>query len=277
MAVATLVGGPYEDYWHNRDGEVVTSADALWDMLSKHDAAGEIIQTSTSGNNHFTQHDNGLAKGHQYTTIGVTDLVPGKRLVKVRNPWGSEQYKGAWCDACAEWNDVSEDIKNELNFAKADDGIFYITVEDYQTAFESTEVNYDISNNEWIGDYYLYLNDNNTGDADSGFCDGCTKHEFTLTNTSEEPQRVFAAIHTWEDRGYAQDDKECDFRWNYAMFSSDEGQWFNFGGRHQIIVEMQPGDVITGEIELSWMDDQSQDWSVTTWAKKGKVQVALTS
>ena len=26
-----------------------------------------------------------------------------------------------------------------------------------------------------------------------------------------------------------------------------------------------------------FMDDQSQDWSVTTWAKKGKVQVALTS
>ena len=50
-----------------------------------------------------------------------------------------------------------------------------------------------------------------------------------------------------------------------------------FGGTHQIITEMQPGDVIKGTIELSWMDDQSQDWSVTTWAKKGKVQVALTS
>ena len=61
------------------------------------------------------------------------------------------------------------------------------------------------------------------------------------------------------------------------MFSSDQGQWFNFGGRHQIIVEMQPNEVITGTIELSWMDDQSQDWSVTTWAKGGKATVALTS
>ena len=64
MAVRTLVGGPFEDYWHNKEGEVVTSADKLWELLSKHDAAGQILQTSTSGNNHFHQHDNGLAKGH---------------------------------------------------------------------------------------------------------------------------------------------------------------------------------------------------------------------
>ena len=41
MAVRTLVGGPFEDYWHNdKDGNVITSADDLWDMLAKHDAAG---------------------------------------------------------------------------------------------------------------------------------------------------------------------------------------------------------------------------------------------
>ena len=58
-------------------------------------------------------------------------MVPGKRLVKVRNPWGDENYKGAWCDSCAEWDSVSDDIKKELGFEKAKDGIFYITVEDY--------------------------------------------------------------------------------------------------------------------------------------------------
>ena len=40
---------------------------------------------------------------------------------------------------------------------------------------------------------------------------------------------------------------------------------------------MEPGAVIKGVVELAWNDDQAQDWSITTWAKKGKVKVALTS
>ena len=161
----------------------------------------------------------------------MTDLVPGKRLVKVRNPWGSENYKGAWCDSCAEWDSVSDDIKKELGFEKAKDGIFYITVEDYQTAFESTEVNYDVSGNDWFGDYYLFLNDVSLMDADSGFCEGCTKHEFTLTNTSEEKQKVYAAVHTWDDRQYSYDDKGCDFKYNYVQFDiPGDDSYYAFGG-----------------------------------------------
>ena len=60
--------------------------------------------------------DKGLVACHAYTVIGVTDEVPGVRLVKVRNPWGHEQYTGPWCDACAEWNDVSQAVKDSLSF-----------------------------------------------------------------------------------------------------------------------------------------------------------------
>ena len=39
--------------------------------------------------------------------------------------------------------------------------------------------------------------------------------------------------------------------------------------------EMQPGQEVTGWIELDW-GDASKDWSVTTWALSGKVEITLT-
>ena len=40
---------------------------------------------------------------------------------------------------------------------------------------------------------------------------------------------------------------------------------------------MQPGEKVTGWVEFAWSDDKAQDWSLTTWARSGKVEVALTS
>ena len=40
----------------------------------------------------------GLAKSHAYTVIGVNTLSDGTQLVRIRNPWGSEDFKGRWSD-----------------------------------------------------------------------------------------------------------------------------------------------------------------------------------
>ena len=69
---------------------MITGVEELWIKLKEHDANNEIMITSTWGTNHFTQADNGIANGHAYTLVGVTDAVPGVMLVKLRNPWGSE-------------------------------------------------------------------------------------------------------------------------------------------------------------------------------------------
>jgi len=39
----------------------------------------------------------GLASDHAYTLIGAYE-VEGNRLVKIRNPWGSYEWKGDWSD-----------------------------------------------------------------------------------------------------------------------------------------------------------------------------------
>jgi hypothetical protein len=39
----------------------------------------------------------GLVATHAYTVLGTAEYK-GEKLVKMRNPWGSECYKGKWSD-----------------------------------------------------------------------------------------------------------------------------------------------------------------------------------
>ena len=139
-ATNSLQGGPWEEYRHFCEftGTPITTVDELWSLLKTHDLNAEIIQTNTGnngGHHMYTKARNGLVPHHAYTTLGVTEAVPGVKLVKVRNPWGFEGYSGPWCDKCDEWKGVPQEIKDKLSFTESLDGVFYMTVEDYHGAF----------------------------------------------------------------------------------------------------------------------------------------------
>ena len=182
-------------------------------MLKEHDLNHEIFSAGAS------QAKWGLIPSHANTTIGVTEAVEGVRLVKIRNPWGNgEKYTGPWCDECPEWDTVSQDIKDSISFnAKHGDGISFMTVEDYRDNFHRTVVNFDVTDGDWYGDHYLYLNDEDRRNSDGycanyyGDCVKLTKHEFKLTNTADVAQKVYAAVHTWHRRSYSEDDDDCEF------------------------------------------------------------------
>jgi len=80
----------------------------------------------------------GLITGHAYTLLGALRLEDGEsngvRLLKMRNPWGSEKYVGPWGDADSRW---TADYKRQAGagtngaWVAADDGAFYIPVEDF--------------------------------------------------------------------------------------------------------------------------------------------------
>jgi hypothetical protein len=40
----------------------------------------------------------GLPGGHAYTLLGARELKDGTKLLKMRNPWGSENYNGPYSD-----------------------------------------------------------------------------------------------------------------------------------------------------------------------------------
>ena len=54
------------------------------------------------------------------------------RIVQVRNPWGSFEWKGDWGDASKIWSDSA---KQQVKFVAADDGTFWMSLEDFKKYF----------------------------------------------------------------------------------------------------------------------------------------------
>lgn len=52
--------------------------------------------------------------------------------MKLSNPWGKYQWKGRWSDYSDVW---SEELRQQLHFEKADDGVFWINIEDFVQNF----------------------------------------------------------------------------------------------------------------------------------------------
>jgi len=58
-------------------------------------------------------------------------------LVKIRNPWGSHEWKGAWSDGSKEWNEAT---MKRLKHTFADDGTFWMEFSDFHQQFNNLVV-----------------------------------------------------------------------------------------------------------------------------------------
>ncbi|KAM8915941.1 calpain-1 catalytic subunit-like isoform 1-T2 [Spinachia spinachia] len=76
---------------------------------------------------------NGLVQGHAYAVTGVKQMMSnGKpvRLVRLWNPWGTREWKGAWSDGSSLWQTVIPQDR-EMCLSIRDDGEFWMTLEDF--------------------------------------------------------------------------------------------------------------------------------------------------
>jgi len=78
----------------------------------------------------YKYHD--LVTGHAYSVIGAHTLSTGEKLIKVRNPHSKEYYTGPWRDDDPKWTPA---LKKEVGLVAADDGIFWMPLEGFKTAF----------------------------------------------------------------------------------------------------------------------------------------------
>ncbi|EOD19233.1 hypothetical protein EMIHUDRAFT_369600 [Emiliania huxleyi CCMP1516] len=60
----------------------------------------------------------GLLRGHAYGLEEARE-VAGRRLLRLRNPWGRGEWTGAWADGSGEW---TEELLAALQYEFADDG-----------------------------------------------------------------------------------------------------------------------------------------------------------
>ncbi|XP_059148726.1 calpain-1 catalytic subunit-like [Physella acuta] len=84
------------------------------------------------------EYDNykGLVGGHAYSLVGAIQ-AGNTQLIRVRNPWGHGEWKGAWCDGSPEWNKIPEGAVKAPN---KDDGEFYVCLSDFMKYFSQTTI-----------------------------------------------------------------------------------------------------------------------------------------
>ena len=131
-ALYALTGAPTEKLVLE-DMEV----DELWDELSKADEKKYIMGCAVGSEDYDGEHDyKGLDSNHAYTLIGVL-VVDGERLVRLRNPWGNVEWQGDWCDSSELW---TPDLRREHGVTDANDGVFHMSVEDFQSEYDSVTI-----------------------------------------------------------------------------------------------------------------------------------------
>ncbi|KAL6714520.1 hypothetical protein ACLMJK_007945 [Lecanora helva] len=72
---------------------------------------------------------------HAYSIMEARE-VKGHRLLRVRNPWGMEEWKGPWSDGSEQWTPEWMEI---LNHKFGDDGVFWISYEDLLRNYSTLE------------------------------------------------------------------------------------------------------------------------------------------
>lgn len=73
-----------------------------------------------------------LVTGHAYSMLGAVKLSNGQQLMKMRNPWGKERYKGPYGDKDSRWTAA---LKREAGWTDANDGVFFIPMTNFKRSF----------------------------------------------------------------------------------------------------------------------------------------------
>ena len=132
--IAALTSFPTEYLSHKLKEE-----DEIYTKIENGDKEGTIMSSASKADTNVEKR--GLVKGHAYTLISAQKYKERNiYLIKLRNPWGEGEWTGKWSDSSSSWTD---EYKQYFNYQKvANDGIFWIDVDDYMTNFESTYICY---------------------------------------------------------------------------------------------------------------------------------------
>ena len=74
-----------------------------------------------------------IVRMHAYSIMEARE-IKGNRLLKVRNPWGEGEWRGAWSDGSEQW---TPEWMQLLNHRFGDDGQFWISYEDLLREYSS--------------------------------------------------------------------------------------------------------------------------------------------
>jgi calpain-15 len=167
-ALKDLTGAPTETFFSTSD-----NPDMHWRRILDGEDKNHIMTAQTSNftgkNNDSRDKETGLCGNHAYSLLAAyeIDFSSGKarlvtkadlsksgdiRIVKLRNPWGNGEWKGAWSDS--DTKNWTSEIKQLVDYKKEDDGIFYMPFKDFLKYFQNYQVCYFTDNYKLSGKRY---------------------------------------------------------------------------------------------------------------------------
>ena len=113
-----------------------------------------MISSSTPGDSNDNKSSLGIVQSHVYTILSIHN-IDGQRLLRLRNPWGRETYNSTWSDGdTSNWD---ENIRSQVPYVDANEGVFFIDLTTYHSQFKSTSVHFDTT--DMTQTYFLATND----------------------------------------------------------------------------------------------------------------------
>ncbi|XP_030355431.1 calpain-13-like [Strigops habroptila] len=109
----------------------------LGEILKAADKSHCLMGCSTSGQLTNTVLKNGIVQGHAYTVTGAEKIRYKNswiHIIRIWNPWGHWEWKGAWSDNSPQWDHVEPKYRETL-LRKKEDGEFWISCENFQEQF----------------------------------------------------------------------------------------------------------------------------------------------
>jgi len=235
------------------------SLDRIWNKIYAADKKNYIISASTHP---IAMNDRGLAASHTYSLISAHDIA-GYRIVKLRNPWGRFEWNGDFADNSHLW---TPEIKAEVGYVNADDGMFCMTIEDFQKYF----VGYVIAeyNEDWN---YSYIKGGND-----------PHHAEYFKFRIQYPTEVYFRIHQRNERfsdveGYAPADfriARVDENQGYVPLvvkSADVDDTAIFGhhsispSRHHKLYLKKAGEYVV-RVKMLWPYDKKRDFTLSAYS-----------
>jgi len=120
-----------------------TGGERMWELLEEWTASHFLLATSisTADNEAERRRGDGLIEQHAYSVLAAM-RVGEHRLLKLRNPWGSDaEWTGRWSDDSDMWERHPR-IAEALGFQKAADGIFWMDWHDFSRVFNTVVVSH---------------------------------------------------------------------------------------------------------------------------------------
>lgn len=111
--------------------------EAFFALIKEQCKKGSVLECSMGSGNDSADTE-GIVHGHAYSLLNIVESK-GLRLLQLRNPWGSFEWKGKWSDNDSSWSQNPKVAKackwHASGKGQTNDGLFWMDWQDFMSYF----------------------------------------------------------------------------------------------------------------------------------------------